>query len=208
MPKSSNFSDPVEVSTMFDGVTSRWITFMRLAVAVAQTVHVIERPADLEREVGREGRRQRALRVSQRAHQAPQRRAVDVFEHQEQRAVALADVVRLDDVRMVEHPQDPGLGGEHPKKLGVLAAGGQDPLDHHRSFEAARPRVSGLEHLGLTADPQGLDQPVPAQLTDRRLAGRSSTTALPPRSAIDVSVPLTDSAAGRPRGGPTSRRVS
>ena len=27
MPKSSNFSDPVEVRTMFDGVTSRWITF-------------------------------------------------------------------------------------------------------------------------------------------------------------------------------------
>ena len=156
MPKSSSFADPVDVSTMFEGVTSRWITFSGCAVAVAQAVNVVEGPADLEREVGRERRRQRPAGRSQRAHQPPQRRAVDVFEDQEQRAVALADVVRLDDVRMVQHPEDPRLGGEHPHELRILAVAGQDPLDHHRPFEAARPGVAGLEHLGLPADTRAI----------------------------------------------------
>ena len=73
---------------------------------------------------------------------------------------------------------------------------GQDPLDHHRSLEAARPGVSGLEHLGLPADAQRLDQPVPAELTERRLARRvGDDAARRDEARIDVPAPLTDSAA-------------
>jgi hypothetical protein len=65
------------------------------------------------------------LGAAQRAQKTPQRRTVDVFEDQEQRTVDLADVVRLHDVRVMEHAEDLRFGGEHAEKLRVLAVGGR-----------------------------------------------------------------------------------
>ena len=75
-------------------------------------------------------------RVALRAQHLAHVRAVHVL-HREERRVGLgADVVDLDDVRVVERRRQPRLVEEHAQQLGIERVLRQDPLEHDQLLEA------------------------------------------------------------------------
>ena len=130
----------------------------RPAVAVAQAVDVVQRAAHLARHVSDDRRRRLAVRRAQRAQDARQRRPLDVFERQEQHAVVFAEVVDVDDVGVVQQPQQLGFVDEHANELGVVTVRRENPLDDDVAREPARTQRPRLEHLGHPPDTQRVQQ--------------------------------------------------
>ena len=114
MPKSTIFTSPVNVTTMFCGEMSRWTMFSGAAVEVALLVRVGEAGAHAEHD--RERVLERELGDALLPHLPHDRAkvlAVHVLHRDEVSAVDLPDVEDLDDVRVRERGRDARLVEEH-----------------------------------------------------------------------------------------------
>ena len=118
----------------------------RFAVAATQAVHVVERAADLAGDVGRDGDGHRPPRVAQHPQQPTHRRPIDEFQDQEQRAVRLAEVVDLNDVRVVEHAEDLAPAMNMRRNSGSAQLAGR-----MRLTTTVRSKPPGPEQVALNA---------------------------------------------------------
>ena len=134
------------------------------ACLVGQVVNVVEREADLARDVSDHRGRQLSTGGPHRPQHARQRRSLDVLHRQEQHAVVLAELVHLHDVRVVQAAQDLRFVSEHPNELGITPVRRKDAFDDDVAREASGTGDPGLEDLGHAADAQGRHQLVPPEL--------------------------------------------
>ena len=105
-----------------------------------------------------------------------QRREVharDVLHRDEVRALGLAEVEHLHDVRVRERDRDLRLVDEHLDEARVLAELGQDALDDEDLLEALDAVRLGLEDLGHAAASELLEQLVLA-VQDRSVVGHAA----------------------------------
>ena len=147
----------------------------RLAVPALEAVDILQRPAHFAGEMGGSDGRHPLAGGAKTEERARDRRALDVFEDQKQSPLRFAEVVRLDDVRMVKQPQHLGLGHEQAHEGRVVREHRQDSLHHHGPPAAARQRVGGLVDLRHPAHAEELPQLVPAHLGEMALAAQGVT---------------------------------
>src|SRR5450432_4869219 len=89
----------------------------------------------------------------------------------EVRALGLAELERLDDVRVHEQRRDLRLTNEHLRELGVARQRGQDALDDELALPALRPLDDGAEDLRHAADTDSTREAESA--VGRRYIGRA-----------------------------------
>ena len=166
MPKSTIFTSPVNVTTMFCGEMSRWTMPRVRAVEIALVVRVREPGAHAEDD--RERVLERELEDVLLLHLTDDRAqvlAVDVLHRDEVLAVGLPDVEDLDDVRMRERRRDARLVEQHLDERAVLVHRRQDPLDDEQLLEACDALLDGEEELRHAAGREPADEGVLAEPT-------------------------------------------
>ena len=88
---------------------------------------------------------------------------MEVLHREEVLAARLADVVDLDDVRVVQVRGEPRLVEEHVDEALILRVFGADPLQHHVALEPLDPIRPCEQHVGHTARRQVLEHDIPSQ---------------------------------------------
>jgi hypothetical protein len=79
--------------------------------------------------------------------------ALEQLHHHEQLAAGLAELVDLDDVRVVDHRADARLVDEHRDERLLPREVRQDPLDHHRAARGLAAEVQ-LAHAARREEPE------------------------------------------------------
>ena len=118
-----------------------------LALFVAKVVREVERLGGLSDDVERHVQWNTTLRCSG-VEQAVHRGALDQLHGEEERAVGLAEVEHLHDVRVRDAHSQLRLRHEQLHELRVARELRQDALECHALLEASRALTRGDEHLG------------------------------------------------------------
>ena len=149
---------------MFCGDTSRCTMFSSWPSGVAAAVRVVERRGHLGRDVDGQRDRQRHAQLAAGLLDRAQVAAVDVLHRDEVAAgLDLAEVVDVDDVRVVQLRRELGLVDEHRDELFVVGQVRQDLLDRDDLLEALDARALGLVELGHAAGGDPLEDLVLAE---------------------------------------------
>ncbi len=118
----------------------------------AALVRVMQRFAGGDEDRGRVGERHRRAELGGAGDQPRQVLAADVLHGEVVAAVVDAEVVDVDDVRMVELRRQARLVEEHVDEIGLRGEVRQNTFHREALLEAARTGPPRQEHLGHPAD--------------------------------------------------------
>jgi len=136
----------------------------RHAVAVALAVRVIERLANAGEDEAGLRDRHRTADLAEALVELPHVAPGDVLHGDEVAVLVLAELDHLHDVRVRQLRGDARLVDEHLDELGVLAHGGEDPLDGEQALEPSGAEGLGRIDLGHPAHGDALQQQILAEL--------------------------------------------
>ena len=142
-----------------------------MAAFVVLLVGVMQPGTDTDADVERVVEAQALLALLGPSHHAGQIATADKLHREVVRAVALADVVDLNHVGVVESRREAGLVKEHLHELGIVGVLGQDPFQRHELREALdrfgtrEEQLRHAAHAQPTQQSMVADVPTPACLS-------------------------------------------
>ena len=119
----------------------------RAASVVTKFVSAVQSRGSIGDDARRDERVERLSDARRFTEHFVKRLTVQVFHRDEVRAAEVADLVGLDDVRVIEARGEPRFVEEHPPKGSVLGKRGPEPLDDHELVEACWTARDGEEHV-------------------------------------------------------------